>query len=140
MQVLVSTVGGGGTKQEESVETDADTAGARAGGSARGGGAGGLGGRVAGLVLLDMDTRIDNKFGGGGWGYLALENTNLQSLEDLAGLVAVADIFKGLGGILAADVEEDFLTTTNHDELAQFFHVMRSVCTYGCSSTKEETS
>lgn len=49
LQVLVSTVGGGGTEQEESVETDADTAGARAGGSARGGGAGGLGGRVAGL-------------------------------------------------------------------------------------------
>lgn len=44
---------------------------------------------------------------------LALENTNLQSLENLAGLVAVADIFEGLGGILTADVEEDFLTTTN---------------------------
>lgn len=52
MQVLVSTVGGGGAEQEESVETDADTAGARAGGSARGGGAGGLGGRVARLGLI----------------------------------------------------------------------------------------
>jgi hypothetical protein len=58
---LVSTVGGGGTEQEESVETDADTAGARAGGSARGGGAGGLGGRVAGLAELIRDIQKNRR-------------------------------------------------------------------------------
>ena len=43
--------------------------------------------------------------------YAALEGSNKQALEDLAGLVAVADVFECLGRVLAADVEEDFLTT-----------------------------
>jgi hypothetical protein len=37
-----------------------------------------------------------------------LEGADEQASEDFAGLVAVADVFKGLGGVLAADVEEDF--------------------------------
>ena len=44
--------------------------------------------------------------------YVALQSADLELLERLTGLVAVADILKGLGGILAADVEEHFLTTT----------------------------
>lgn len=51
--------------------------------------------------------------------YLALEDTDLQSLENFAGLVAVADILECLGGILTADIEEDFLTTSVH--ICQYF-------------------
>jgi hypothetical protein len=43
--------------------------------------------------------------------YTALEVANKKALEDLAGLVTVADVFEGLGRVLAADVKEDFLTT-----------------------------
>lgn len=42
--------------------------------------------------------------------YTALKSADEEALEDLAGLVAVADVFEGLGGVLAADVEEDFFT------------------------------
>jgi hypothetical protein len=43
--------------------------------------------------------------------YAALEGSDEQALEDLAGLVAVADVFECLGRVLTADVEHDFLTT-----------------------------
>jgi hypothetical protein len=43
--------------------------------------------------------------------YLSLQVADEQTLEDLTRLVAVADIFKGLCRVLAAYVEEDFLTT-----------------------------
>ena len=42
--------------------------------------------------------------------YTALKSADEEALEDLAGLVAVADVLEGLGGVLAADVEEDFFT------------------------------
>ena len=42
--------------------------------------------------------------------YTALKSADKETLEDLAGLVAVADVLEGLGGVLAADVEEDFFT------------------------------
>ena len=48
--------------------------------------------------------------GGGLNTYAALEVADEQALEDLAGFVAVADVFEGFGGVLAADVEEDFFT------------------------------
>lgn len=46
------------------------------------------------------------------WGetYAALESADEQTLEDLASLVTVAYILECLGGVLAADVEKDFLT------------------------------
>lgn len=44
--------------------------------------------------------------------YLSLEGTNQQSIENLTGLVTVADILESLGCVLTADVEENFLTTT----------------------------
>jgi hypothetical protein len=37
-----------------------------------------------------------------------LESADEQAVEDLARFVGVADIFEGFGGVLAADVEEDF--------------------------------
>ena len=41
--------------------------------------------------------------------YLALYNANLKLLQCLAGFVAVADILKRLGGILAGNIQKDFL-------------------------------
>lgn len=41
--------------------------------------------------------------------YLSLQFSDEQTLEDLARLVAVADVLEGFGRILAAYVEEDFL-------------------------------
>jgi hypothetical protein len=43
--------------------------------------------------------------------YLALKLADQQSLEDLARLVRVADVLEGLGRVLAAYVEHDFLAT-----------------------------
>jgi hypothetical protein len=43
--------------------------------------------------------------------YAALDGSDKKALEDLAGLVAVADVLECLGRVLAADVEHDFLTT-----------------------------
>ena len=50
----------------------------------------------------------------GFWGRvagLALYGADEQTLEDFAGFVAVADVFEGFGGVLAADVEHYFFTT-----------------------------
>lgn len=43
--------------------------------------------------------------------YAALESADKQTLEDLASLVTVAYILECLGGVLAADVKKDLLTT-----------------------------
>jgi hypothetical protein len=42
---------------------------------------------------------------GMGGSYTALDSSNKQTLENLAGLVAVADVLECLGRVLAADVE-----------------------------------
>jgi hypothetical protein len=42
--------------------------------------------------------------------YAALDGSDKETLEDLAGLVAVADVFECFGRVLAADVEHDFFT------------------------------
>ena len=42
--------------------------------------------------------------------YTALDSSDKETLEDLAGLVAVADVLECLGRVLAADVEHDFFT------------------------------
>lgn len=44
--------------------------------------------------------------------YVALQRSDLELVEGLAGLVAVADILEGLGGILAGNIEQDLLTAT----------------------------
>ena len=49
---------------------------------------------------------------GGGVVGAALQRADEQAGKDLAGLVAVADVFEGFGCVLAADVEEDFFSTS----------------------------
>ena len=44
--------------------------------------------------------------------YLSLQDTDLDAVERLAGLVAVADVLESLGSILARDVEHNLLATT----------------------------
>ena len=44
--------------------------------------------------------------------YLSLEVADEQAVQDLAGLVAVADVLEGFGGVLAADVQQDFLAAS----------------------------
>ena len=43
---------------------------------------------------------------------MALYGADEEALEDFAGFVAVADVFEGFGGVLAADVEHYFFTAT----------------------------
>lgn len=42
---------------------------------------------------------------------MALYGADEQTLEDLAGFIAVADILEGFGGVLTTDVEHYFFTT-----------------------------
>ena len=51
--------------------------------------------------------------------YLSLQWPHQHPLQNLPRLVAVADIFKGFGCILAAYVEEDFFTATFGWELKE---------------------
>lgn len=44
--------------------------------------------------------------------HAALERAHQQALEDFSRFVAVADVFEGFGGVLAADVEEDFFAAS----------------------------
>lgn len=50
--------------------------------------------------------------GMGIWTYDSLQLSNEHALEDLTRLVRVSDILKGLSRVLAADVEEHFLSTS----------------------------
>jgi hypothetical protein len=43
--------------------------------------------------------------------YQALHSADQQTLEDLTGLITVADVLEGLCAVLASYVEEDLLTT-----------------------------
>ena len=43
--------------------------------------------------------------------YQTLHSADEQTIEDLAGLIGVADVLEGLGAVLATDVQKDFLTT-----------------------------
>lgn len=44
--------------------------------------------------------------------YQTLHSADEQTLEDLAGLIGVADVLESLGAVLATDIQKDFLTTT----------------------------
>jgi hypothetical protein len=50
------------------------------------------------------------------WGeeraYHALEITDEETIQDFTSLVTVSDVLKGLRGVLATYIEEDFFTTT----------------------------
>jgi hypothetical protein len=52
---------------------------------------------------------------------LALDGADEETLKDLAGLVTVADVFEGFGGVLAADVEHYFFTATVRGVLVRCF-------------------
>lgn len=139
LQVLVGEEGEGAAEQDHGVQADAHVGVAGAAGAGLRGALLllGFGGGIVGLRRMGMSVR---EFGGGNgkrgailsqlqcsaifgsmvaqrWGsgggktYAALESADEQTLEDLAGLVTVADILECLGGVLATDVEEDLLTT-----------------------------
>lgn len=44
--------------------------------------------------------------------YRALQGADEKLVEALAGLVRVANILESLGGVLAGNIKNDFLTTT----------------------------
>ncbi len=73
----------------------------------RRGGVGRTGGKREGWEGKKRRTREGTGREGKGT-YAALQFANQQAVEDLARFVAVADVFEGFGGVLAADVEEDF--------------------------------
>lgn len=59
--------------------------------------------------------------------YLALQRANEHIVEDLAGLVAVANVLKGLGCVLAANIEENFLTAPVPESAMLLLVVLRAV-------------
>jgi hypothetical protein len=64
--------------------------------------------RCLGLSFVFFPLRL---YWSWGWrAYLSLEGADQQAFEDLAGLVAVSDVFESFRGILAADIEEHFFT------------------------------
>ena len=84
--------------------------------------------------------------------YQALDVADEHAVQDFTGLVAVANVLEGLGGILASHVEQNLLTTAIRivSEIHFWLFIYLFVClltfggdwcpTYGCSSTKAETS
>jgi hypothetical protein len=72
--------------------------------------------------------------------YQALHSADQQTLEDLTGLITVADVLEGLCAVLASYVEEDLLTTTGGFESVLNLMSVWGDVTYGCSSTKLEQS
>jgi hypothetical protein len=67
---------------------------------------------------------------------LALQRADLEPREDLARLVAVADVLEGLGRVLAGEVEEDLLAAAGSFHQLSFPRIGRRWGTHGCSSTK----
>lgn len=99
-------------------------------------------------LCADVVTRPYRRRLGEGHTHHAFQTPNQQILEQLAGLIAVAYILKGLCGILAADVHEDFFAASVVVVAALAFSTC-SLCvfhsgnwgtTYGCSSTNLEAS
>ena len=80
--------------------------------------------------------------------YLSLEVADQQAVEDLPGLITVANVLERLGCVLTADVEQDLFTTSVVNltvsrritcrRIAKVLRVKSGVAdqTYGCSSTK----
>ena len=50
--------------------------------------------------------------------YLSLQVSNLQATQDLAGLIAVADVFKGFRRILSGNIQEHLLPASASMALA----------------------
>lgn len=71
--------------------------------------------------------------------YVPLQNTNLQTGQNLSCLVAVTDILERFRGVLAGNVEEDLLTASVvKNPLAGMGRSWSCCWTYGCSSTKDD--
>lgn len=47
--------------------------------------------------------------------YQPLEIADLQAVENLARFIRVADVFEGLGGVLARDVQEDLFASAGSE-------------------------
>jgi hypothetical protein len=52
---------------------------------------------------------------------LALYGADEEALEDFAGFVAVANVFEGFGGVLAADVEHYFFAAAVRGGVSEGF-------------------
>lgn len=97
----------------------------------------GFGDRIAGLGnkmlvgnIFHM-SRIGVILGGA---YLALQLANKQLLKGLAGLVAVADIFESLGGILAGDIQQNLLATARKKNQSQQLVISQKLASLFLSS------
>jgi hypothetical protein len=88
LHVLVGEIRGGAAHNNKGVQPEAETRGLVAGAGA----------------LLARGGRL-----GDGVSRLAAQRADEQAVEDLARLVAVADVLEGLGRVLAGDVEDDLL-------------------------------
>lgn len=63
------------------------------------------------LAIVQRYRHVNRQQGNRAETYHALHVADEQTVENLARLIGVADILEGLGSILAADVQENFLTT-----------------------------
>lgn len=121
LQVLESQESKHAANEDDGVKADAHVGLAGAAGAGLGGGRGG-GGLCGGVVGLFRCKSVSRLYFAGscvdfagigrlaGKTYTTLESADKQTLEDLAGLIAVADVFEGFGRVLPADVEEHFFT------------------------------
>lgn len=113
LQVLVAVVRSHATEKDDRVETDTEASALCVGSRGDDTGEGSLGFRVTSLEKKQtcQQTCCDcNNHKQGSLSYLALQGSDLEGLECLAGLVAVANILERLGGILAGNVEKNLLT------------------------------
>lgn len=53
--------------------------------------------------------------------YLALQLSNVQTLENLASLVGVADVLECLCRVLASDIEQNLFTTPGYQNVSDCF-------------------
>jgi hypothetical protein len=63
--------------------------------------------RYAGLEVLGAMWQLR-----GSRAYLSFQSADEKTFEDFSCFVAVADIFESLGCVLAANIDEDFFTTS----------------------------
>lgn len=105
LEILVSGICDKTTDGNNGVETDTGTAAALSSGC-DGTWKGSLGLRVTGLFISvgQYFRLLRTRIIGRRISYLALEGSNFELRKGLAGLVAVADVLEGLGGVLASDV------------------------------------
>lgn len=62
---------------------------------------------------MERDVEEGEKGGKGGKKYLPFQVGSFQPVKNRSRFIAVSYIFEGFGGILAADVEEDFFAASD---------------------------